>query len=172
MKFPRVARLDDTDERVYERAAEVGEPAVTGSFQYTLSAHDPTRFEGKEKQAFRHAFLGTHSFGHCTVVTAGDITEVEYKAVIEALAQHLLDVWGAPSLAEALPVARREVEYAADLCAEHDPEASVVLALERSVTAEGGIQETFKTVQPRARWDGERVRVWQIEQESPSDSES
>ena len=172
MKFPRVARLDDTDEHVYERAAEVGEPAVTGTFQYMLSERDPGRFEGKEKQAFRHAFLGTHSFGHCTVVTAGDVTEVEYKAVIEALAQHLVASWGAPSLEAALPVARQEAEYAANLCAEHDPEASVVLALERSVTAEGGIQEAFKTVQPRARWDGERVRIWQIEEESRSDTES
>lgn len=164
MKFPRVARLDDTDEHVYERAASVGEPAVPGTFHFTFSDRDPSTFEGKEKQAFRHGFLGTQSFGRCTVVTVSDVTDAEYKTVVEALARHLMEVYGAPSLAEALPIARKEAEYAASLC-EHGAD-TVLLAIERSVTADGGIHEAFKTVQPRANWDGGHVRVWRIEEDS------
>lgn len=162
MKFPRVARLDDTDERVYERAAQVGEPAVTGTFAFTFSESDPLGFQGKEKQAFRHGFLGTSSFGRCTVVTVAEISEAEFKSVIEALAHHMVEVYGAPSMNAALPVAREEAEYAAGLC-EH--ELNTVLALERTVTGDGDIHEAFKVVQPRANWEGGQVRIWKIEEE-------
>lgn len=163
MKFPRVARLDDTDEHVYERAASVGEPAVPGTFEFSFSERDPATFEGKALQAFRHGFLGTQSFGRCTVVTVAELSDAEYKGVVEALARYLVETYGAPSLEEALPVARREAEYAASLCEEGLD--ATLLAIERSVTADGAIQEAFKTVQPRAGWDGEGTRVWRIEPE-------
>ncbi|MDN3519253.1 DUF6505 family protein [Aquisalimonas lutea] len=158
MKFMCVARLDDTDEHVYETAAQVGEPAVPGSFAFTFSDRDPATFEGKEKQAFRHGFLGTRSFGRATVVAVADIDEGEFKSVIESLARHFVSEYGAPGLEEALPVAREEAEYAASLC-EH--EINTLLAVERAVD-EQGIHEAFKTVQPRANWEGEGkpVRVW------------
>lgn len=158
MKFMRVARLDDTDEHVYENAARVGEPAVPGSFVFTFSDRDPTLFEGKEKQAFRHGFLGTRSFGWATVVVVDDMEEGEYKSVIESLAHHFVSEYGAPSMEAALPVARQEAEYAAGLC-EH--EVNTLLAVERAADEEG-IHEAFKTVQPHADWQGEAqpVRVW------------
>ena len=158
MKFMRVARLDDTDEHVYERAAQVGEPAVPGSFVFSFSDRDPGGFEGAEKQAFRHGFLGTRSFGWATVVVVAEIEEGEYKSVIEALARHFVAEYGAPDLEAALPVAREEAEYAAGLC-EH--EENTLLAVERAADADG-IHEAFKTVQPRADWGGEGkpVRVW------------
>ncbi|WP_290653510.1 DUF6505 family protein [Aquisalimonas sp.] len=159
MKFMRVARLDDTDEHVYERAAQVGEPAVPGSFAFTFSDRDPATFAGKERQAFRHGFLGVRSFGWATVVVVVEIEEGEYKSVIEALAHHFVSKYGAPSLEAALPVAREEAEYAASLCEQED---NTLLAVERAVD-DKGIHEAFKTLQPRANWQGEGkqpVRVW------------
>ncbi len=158
MKFMCVARLDDTDEHVYEHAARVGEPAVPGSFAFTFSERDPATFEGKEKQAFRHGFLGTRSFGRATVVVVTEIEDGEYKSVIESLARHFVSDYGAPDLEAALPVARDEVEYAAGLC---DHPVNTLLAVERAADEEG-IHEAFKTVQPQANWqgDGKSVRVW------------
>lgn len=162
MKFPRVARLDDTDEHVYEQAAAVGEPAIPGTFAYTFTDEDPLGFAGKRKQAFRHGFLGLESFGRCTIVTVSEMDEAEYKGTVERLAHHLVEHYGAPTLGDALPVAREEVEYAAELC-EH--EVNTILAVERTVTADGEIHEVFKVIQPKARWDAKEVRIWQIEPE-------
>ncbi|MEX2340145.1 MAG: DUF6505 family protein [Aquisalimonadaceae bacterium] len=161
MKFPRVARLDDTDEHVYTLAAEVGEPAVPGTFVYTFTDGDPAELQGKQKQAFRHAFLGTGSFGWATVVTVSDITEAEYKGVIEALAHHFVEHYGAPSLEAALPIAREEADYAAGLC---EYEVNTVLALDRVVSGDG-IHESFKVIKPRANWQGGEVRIWSMEEE-------
>ena len=160
MKFLRVARLDDTDEEVYDKASQVGEPAVPGTFVYTFADRDPTQLEGKERQAFRHAFLGLGSFGNATVVTVAEISEGEYRSVLERLAHHFVEAYGAPGLEEALPYAREEAEYAASLC-EHD--VNTLLAVERSVDRDG-IHETFKVVKPQARWQGTEVRIWKIDQ--------
>ncbi|HEX5515111.1 MAG TPA: DUF6505 family protein [Gammaproteobacteria bacterium] len=163
MKFLRVARLDDTDEYVYSRAAQVGELAVPGTFAFTFSEYDPAMLEGKEKQAFRHAFLGTGSFGWATVAVVAEITEAEYKGVIEALAHHFIEHYGAPSLEEALPVARAEAEYAAGLC-EH--EVNTLISVERTIDAQG-IHESFKVITQRVNWDAENTRIWQF---APDDS--
>lgn len=163
MKFLRVARLDDTDEHVYDLAAKVGEPAVPGTFAFTFSDSDPSGLEGKDKQAFRHGFLGTRSFGRATVAVIADIDDGEYKSVVESLAHHFVATYGAPSLEEALPVAREEAEYTAGLC-EH--EINTLLAVERAADNDG-IHEAFKVVQPQADWQGEGkpVRVWDFFQE-------
>jgi hypothetical protein len=166
VKFLRVARLDDTDEQVYTLAAKVGELAVTGSFVFTFAEQDPQRLQGKEKQAFRHAFLGTGSFGWATVVTVAEVTEAQYKGAIEALAHHFVKNYGAPSLEAALPIAREEAEYAAGLC-EH--EIGTLLSVERIADSEG-IHESFKTFRQRARWDAQGTPVWQVVQDrDPAD---
>jgi hypothetical protein len=161
VKFLRVARLDDTDEHVYPRAAQVGEFAVPGSFAYAFSERDPSALQGKERQAFRHAFLGTGSFGFATVAVVAEVSEAGYKSVIEALAQHLVASYGAPNLEEALVVARAEVEYAAELC-EHP--VNTLLVVERAADAEG-IHEAFKIVKPQADWGAAGTPVWQLEPE-------
>ncbi len=163
MKLPRVARLDDSDEHVYEHAAQAGELAVAGSFVFSFSDDDPALLSGKPKQAFRSGFLGLESFGWATVVKIAEVGEREYQSAIEALAQHLMVRYGAPSLDEALPVARQEVDYAAGLC-EYEP--GTMLTVEREVDDEG-IHESFKRVMPRqqvADWAGEsgEIRIWDM----------
>lgn len=160
MRFLRVARLDDTDEFVYEPAAAVGELAVPGTFTFTFSDDDPDSYRGKRLQAFRTGFLGTGSFGWATVVVVSEISEAEYKGVVETLARHFVAVYGAPSLDEALPLAREEAQYAAGLC-EH--EVNTLLTLERRLE-DDGIHETFKVIRPQADWEGQgrEVRIWDL----------
>lgn len=163
MKFLQVARLDDTDDRVYSTAAQLDEPAVTGSFVFAFAEEDPATLTGKAAQAFRHGFLGLDSFGWATVVRIVEVSEAEYEAHIGKLAQFLVERFGAPSLDEALPVARQEVEYASGLC-EHP--VGTLLTVEREM-GEEGILESFKRVQQRAQtadWQGNNgmVRIWDM----------
>ncbi len=168
MKFLRTFRLDDSDDHVYAPAAAAGEVAVPGTFVFTFSDEDPEALAGKARQAFRTGFLGLESFGWSTVVQIDEISEAEYKGAIEGLARHMVEAWGAPSLAEALPFARQEIEYAAGLC---EDAPGTLLALERR-SDEEGVHEAFKRVQgPReqpvrqvADWrghDGE-IRIWDM----------
>lgn len=161
MKFLRVARLDDSDEHVYGPAARVGELAVTGTFVFTFADEDPEALTGKPRQAFRNGFLGLESFGWATLVRIVDIGDAEYQQAVAMLARHLVQAYGAPSLAEAVPVARQEVDFAAGLC-EHG--VGTLLALERHADAEG-IHEVFRRVLPqRADWEGHggELRIWEM----------
>jgi uncharacterized protein YlaN (UPF0358 family) len=169
MKFLRTARLDDSDQHVYAPAAAAGEPAVTGTFVFTFSDDDPETLTGKARQAFRSGFLGLNSFGWSTVVRVEEIDEVEYKRVVETLAQHLVAHHGAPSLEEALPFARQEIDYAISLC---EDEPGTMLLIERHADEEG-IHEAFRKVQPPAPaqpvgqvadWRGQEgeIRIWDM----------
>ncbi|MFQ5763830.1 MAG: DUF6505 family protein, partial [Rhodospirillales bacterium] len=66
MRFPRTIRLDESDRRVFERAAEPGEWAIPGTFVFADA--DPATLSGKARQAFAHGFLGLESFGWSTLV--------------------------------------------------------------------------------------------------------
>ncbi|MFN3984616.1 MAG: DUF6505 family protein [Rhodocyclaceae bacterium] len=168
MKFLRTARLDDSDEQVYAPAAAAGEPAVTGSFVFTFSDDDPALLTGKVRQAFRSGFLGVGSFGWSTLVRVEEIDADEYQRAVDRLAHHLVEAYGAPTLAEALPFARQEMDYAASLC---EAEPGTLLLIERHADADG-IHEAFRQVRPSepapvrqvADWrghDGE-IRIWDM----------
>lgn len=163
MKFLQVARFDASDDHVYEKAAQADELAVTGSFAFSFAEEDPAELTGKPAQAFRHGFLGVDSFGWATVVRIVEIREAEFEGVVQRLAQHFVEHYGAPSLEEALPIARQEAEYAAGLC-EHSP--GMLVTVERHADAEG-IHEAFKHVRPRqqtADWQGHsgEIKIWDM----------
>lgn len=154
MKFPRCVRLDASDAYVFHRAAEPGEWAVPGGFVFR--GRDPEALDGKEKIAFRSSWLGIQSFGHGSLVEVADIDEAEFFRVVERLARHLVEAYGAPDLAAALLAAREEADYAASLC-EH--RIHTLLAVERE-PGEAGIVERFRVIVPeRAR---DHARIWQI----------
>lgn len=154
-KLPRVVRLDESDTEVYELAAEPGEWAVPGGFEFLDdSAED---LSGKRLQAFQSGFLGIRSFGRATLVAVTAVDEADYRKAIDDLADHLLDAYGAPDREAALRAAGAEVAYAETLC-EHD--LNTLLAVERELTADG-VSERFKKFIPTgAHWDEGKPLVY------------
>jgi hypothetical protein len=154
MRFPRTIRLDASDEHVFERAAAPEEWAVSGAFAFADTP--PETLRGKTAQAFARGFLGTQSFGWSTLVAVAEIKPAELEAVIEALAQHFVDRYGAPSIAAARPAAEAEAAFAGSLC-EH--RLNTLLAVERTFGPDG-IVERFRTIEPLK--SGSHARIWSI----------
>lgn len=154
MKLLRTIRFDESDARVFANAAAPGEWAVPGTFAFANS--DPEALSRQERQAFANGFLGLESFGWSTLVTVSTVTDEDYAAAVAALAQHLLDEYGAPSMAEAEAAAREEIGYAASL-AEHP--VNTLLSLSRFMDGDA-IREQFRIVQP----PGEKphTKIWEI----------
>ena len=153
-KLPRTLRLDASDTFVFERAAEPGEWAVTGSFLFW--DQDVTALAGKERAAFRAGFVGVASLGFSTLVAVAEASEAEREAAVETLAAHLVKDFGAPDRAAARAAAQEEVAFAASLCGHP---VNTVIALHR--TLEGGeIREQFRTLRPRdATPGGDRLHA-------------
>lgn len=154
MRFPRTIRFDASDDHVFARAAAADEWAVSGAFAFADA--DPETLAGKELQAFKNGFLGTASFGHATLVAVAEMPDDAFAGVVQALARHFVEHWGAPSIDAALPVARAEADFAAGLC---DQPVNTILAVEREFGPDG-IVERFRTVEPA----GERphARIWTL----------
>lgn len=151
-KMLRCARLDNTDEQIFDNAAEPGEWAIPGSFEFLDD--DESSLTGKRLQAFNGGFLGLTSFGWCTIVSIATATEEQIQEAVDGLAQHLLDNHGAPDRPAALQAARSEVAYAESLC-EH--EIGTLVAVERTLT-ETGIEEKFKRFIPDQDADWEDAK--------------
>ncbi|MGP1252806.1 MAG: DUF6505 family protein [Kiloniellales bacterium] len=154
-KLPRSLRLDSSDLYVFKAAAEPGEWAVSGAFAFANG--DPAALDNKDKLAFASGWLGTDSFGRSSLVEVAEIEEAEYFAVIERLARHFMDTYGAPSLAEALPVARAEVDDASELCAH---KTGTLLAVERDIDDDGQLRERFRVIRPERADD--HAKIWEI----------
>lgn len=158
MKLLRTIRFDASDTAVFDVAAAEGEWAVSGAFVFAND--DPTGFKGKTKQAFANGFLGVPSFGRSTFAIVGDAKDEEMGELAYHLARNFVERCGAPSIDAALPVANEEVAFAAGLAA--DQPVNTVLTVRRTVSADGGIKEEFRTIRPPS---GERMhaRVWTFE---------
>ena len=154
MKFPRVIRLDSSDRQVFAQAAEPGEWAVTGSFAFL--DQDPARLEPKERLAFASGWFGTASGGRATLVEVAEITEAQFFQVVERLARHFVEHYGAPSLADALPAARAEADDAAALA---DHKLHSLLALEREL-GDQGLVERIRVIRPERA--GDHAKIWRI----------
>ena len=152
MRFLRAIRFDESDTRVFERAASPGEWAIPGTFVFADA--DPETLTGKARQAFAYGFLAIGSFGWSTFVEVDNITGPAYETAIEALAQYLLSHFGAPGREAALSAARAEAEYAAALC---EYERRTLLAVERSF-GEDGIVERFKVIHGTS--DPDHPQAW------------
>ncbi len=161
MKFPRCIRLDASDINIYARAAEPGEWLVPGGFAYADC--DPESLERKARLAFHSAWLGTESFGHGTLAEVAEIDDSGFERVVERLARHFVDSYGAPDLEAARPVARAEAEEAAALC-QH--KLHTLLAIEREITEEG-VVERFRVIIPARAQD--HAKVWEIVPEDDED---
>jgi hypothetical protein len=164
MRFPRTIRLDASDEQVFPQAAAPGEWAVSGGFAF--ADHDPAHLVGRERQAFRHGFLGLASFGWSTLVTVAEIDFLAFEGVVEALAQHLLERYHAPDLAAARQAAREEAEFAANLCTQR---LGTLIAVEREFGPQG-ISERFRTIEPPR--EPSHARIWTVLPDGAEDGDA
>ena len=155
MRLLRTIRFDSSDDRVYERAAEGGEWAVTGAFEF--ADLDAASLVGKTRQAFANGFLGVMSFGRSTFVTVAEAGEADRDEIVYRLALHFVDRYGAPDVEHALPAAEEEVAFAADLAA--GVPINTVLTLRRVRDDSGEIKEELRRIRPPS---GEplHARIW------------
>ena len=144
MKLARVIRLDGSDLEVFETAAEPGEWALPGTFAYSNWTEDD--LTGKARQAFTHGWLGLSSFARASVVAVTEITPTERDELVELLAFHFTEAWGAPHMEAARPVAAEEVAQMVALCEDHPDNTLIVV--ERSLT-EAGVRDKFRLIPPQ-----------------------
>lgn len=143
MLLARAIHFDESDLNVYAVPARTGEWAISGGFEF--SNWGEADLVGKARQAFANGWLGVETFGRVTFVAVTRIEAPEYEALTDRLAQHFVDVYGAPSLAAARPVAAEELAQMAEICADHPP--NTVLTVLRSLT-EAGVREQYRFIEP------------------------
>ena len=143
MRLIRTIRLDPSDTFVFDRAAEPGEWAVTGTFMY--AEDDPSALEGKARAAFRSGCLGVASLGWSTLVQIVEAGDHDRLAAIDTLAKQLVTHFGAPTIEDAVAAAEEEFEFAASLC---NHPLDTLIAMHRSHDG-GEIREAFRTLRPK-----------------------
>ncbi|KAF0676957.1 DUF6505 family protein [Profundibacterium mesophilum] len=141
MNLARAIHFDESDRNVFNNPARTGEWCISGGFEF--SNWGEADLVGKARQAFANGWLGIETFGRVTFVAVTKIEPAELAQLEAGLAQHFVDLYGAPSLEEALPVARDELEHMAELCAGHDPNTLLTVARELSET---GLREGFRVI--------------------------
>ena len=144
MRLARTLRFDESDEQVFDLPAQPDEWAISGAFEF--SDWTKEMLTGKPRQAFAHGWLGLESFGRATFIATAKIEEAEYAALIDRLAAHFVDAYGAPDLDAARPVAEDELRFMREMCEEQDP--NTILFVTREMI-ESGISESFQAIKPR-----------------------
>lgn len=144
MNFARVIRMDESDLNVFHAAAEPGEWAIPGTFAFSNWSEDD--LTGKARQEFAHGWLGLDSFGRASVVAVTSITEAERAALVDILAFHFTEAWGAPHVDAARPVAEEEIAHMAQMCS--DQPENTLMVIERELTP-AGVKDRFRLIPPQ-----------------------
>lgn len=144
MNFARVIRMDESDLNVFHAAAEPGEWAIPGTFAFSNWTEDD--LTGKSRQEFAHGWLGLDSFGRASVVAVTSITEAERAALVDILAFHFTEAWGAPHIDAARPVAEEEIAHMAQMCS--DQAENTLMVIERELTP-AGVKDRFRLIPPQ-----------------------
>ena len=160
-KLLRTIRFDGSDDKVFARAAQPDEWAVSGSFAF--ADLDAAALTGKVRQAFANAFFGLGSYGWSTFATVSEITDAEMQALTAHLADHFVASYGAPTRVAAMPAAEAELAFVMDLC--RDTPINTVFTVRRVLDADGHIKEEFRTIRPPS---GEplHTRIWTVDDEA------
>jgi len=145
MKLARTVRLDISDQNVFENPAASGEWAISGGFEF--SNWDEESLKGKAKQAFSNGWYSVESGGRASFVSVCAITAAELDSVKQQLAQTFVEIYGAPSIEAALPVANDEIEQMRAMC--EDFEDNTLLMVSRTLT-DVGVEETYRSQAPQA----------------------
>jgi hypothetical protein len=145
MNLARAIHFDESDTRVFHNPARTGEWCISGGFEF--SDWTEADLEGKARQAFANGWLGIETFGRVTFVAVTRVEAAEVEALARGLAQHFVDLYGAPSVEAALGVAREEIAQMADLCDDHAP--NTLLTVQRELTG-AGVRETYRMIEAEA----------------------
>ncbi|CUH38991.1 hypothetical protein JSE7799_01710 [Jannaschia seosinensis] len=151
MNLARAIHFDDSDTRVYHVPARTGEWCIPGGFEF--SDWTEADLVGRARQAFTNGWLGLDTFGRATFVAVTRIEPAERDALISALADHFVALYGAPSSEAAWSVAAQEIDAMIDLCDGVEPNRVMTVA---RALGEAGVTETFRILEPR---DAELVQV-------------
>lgn len=142
MKLARAIHFDESDTRVFHNPARTGEWCISGGFEFSnWSEADLT---GKARQAFANGWMGCETFGRVSFVAVTQIEPAERDALATLLAQHFVDIYGAPSVEAARGVALEELAQMADLCDEHAP--NTLLTVARELT-DAGVREYYRVIE-------------------------
>jgi hypothetical protein len=143
MHLARAIHFDESDRNVFHSPARTGEWCISGGFEFSNWGEGD--LVGKARQAFANGWLGLETYGRVTFVAVTQVEPSEYDALCHSLAQHFVQVYGAPRVEAALPVAQEELAQMAELCADHSP--NIVLTVARSLT-DAGVREEFRFIEP------------------------
>lgn len=144
MKLARAIHFDESDQRVFHSPAQTGEWCISGGFEF--SDWSEADLDGKARQAFANGWLGLTTFGRVTFVAVTQIEEAESETLAQALAQHFVHFYGAPTAEAALNEARQEISHMVDLCDEHDPNTLLTVARE---LGDAGVHESYRVITPQ-----------------------
>ena len=142
MNLARAIHFDESDMRVFYSPARTGEWCISGGFEF--SDWGEADLVGKARQAFANGWLGVETFGRVTFVAVTRIEADEFDALARRLAEHFVEIYGAPSVEAALEVAREEMMQMAELCEDHAP--NTLLTVARELT-DAGVKESFRVIE-------------------------
>jgi hypothetical protein len=145
MQLARAIHFDESDQNVFHSPARTGEWCLSGGFEF--SNWGEADLTGKARQAFANGWLGLETFGRVTFVAVTQITEAEKETLAQSLAQHFVNIYGAPSVEAAMNTALEEIAHMQDLCDGHTP--NTLVTVQRDLTS-AGVKESFRTIEPQA----------------------
>lgn len=138
----RAIHFDESDMNIFHAPARTGEWCISGGFEF--SNWSDADLVGKARQAFSNGWLGLETFGRVTFVAITSIEDAEVDALAKSLAQHFVDIYGAPSVEAAMGTAREEIHQMEVLC-EGQPQ-NTLLTVARTL-ADNGISESYRIIE-------------------------
>jgi hypothetical protein len=145
-KLLRAVRLDDSDDHVFRAcgAAKDGEAVVTGGYAVCDFMNAPKCAPSCHCES---SFLAVGAKSRCSIAEVVEASAADVETQIDALAWHLVKVWGAPSWDAARRVAEDEVRHTAEVCETLAPE--VWITVKREPNADGTALEEQYAVYDR-----------------------
>ncbi|WP_299557522.1 DUF6505 family protein [uncultured Sulfitobacter sp.] len=142
MKLARAIHFDESDQRVFHNPARTGEWCISGGFEFSNWVE--ADLVGKARQAFANGWMGCETYGRVSCVAITRIEPQERDALVTLLAQHFVDIYGAPSVEAARGTATEEIDQMIDLCADHAP--NTLLTVSRALTP-AGVRESYRIIE-------------------------
>jgi hypothetical protein len=133
-KLLRAVRLDDSDERVFRGcgAATDGEWVVTGGYAVCDFDAAPRCDPACRCES---SFVAVGASRRCSIAEVAEASDEQAEELVQALAWHLVKVWGAPSWEAAHAAAADEVRHTAEVCETLAPEVWITVKRQRGENA-------------------------------------